>query len=68
MYFHHGPKSSCSFCRKEGRRYVREPTWYISPGQPSLQFECVRTQCEYHSVVNFLRGRPEVQSGVVPQI
>ena len=64
LYFHHGPKSSCSFCRKEGRKYVREPSYYIGPNQ-SFEFEGNSKHCEYHSVLNFLRTKPEIQSNVV---
>lgn len=62
VYFHHCPKSSCPFCRKEGRKYVKEPTYYIAPHQ-AFEFEHDRKQCDYHEVVNFLRNSQGIQFG-----
>ena len=64
LYFHHAPKSPCPFCTKEGRKYVREPPYYIGPNQ-SFEVECNGKHCEYHSVLNFLRTRSEIESNVV---
>lgn len=64
VYFHHVPKASCHFCRKQGRNYVREQTYYLAPNQ-SVEFDASSKNCEYHNIVSYLQNKPDIISGFV---
>ena len=57
LAYFHGPKASCPFCVKDGRRFVREPGFKIVSDIPSLQFEGDRRCCEYHSIKTFIQSQ-----------